>query len=110
MACLPFCREIIEWPEKFARAFDVRILQASDENDSAFLRKLYDASVKEIAPLPLDVTGTVLLAYRELWLELEHCPDRKRLKTRTGLKREGRGFRKSQWSGTLDEIRELPLL
>src|SRR4029077_17618472 len=37
-----------------------------------------------------DVTGTVLLAYRELWLELEHCPDRKRLKTRTGLKREGR--------------------
>jgi hypothetical protein len=90
MACLPFCREIIEWPEKFARAFDVRILQASDENDSAFLGKLYDASVKEIAPLPLDVTGTVLLAYRELWLELEHCPDRKRLKTRTGLKREGR--------------------
>jgi hypothetical protein len=50
--------------------------------------------------------GTALLAYRELWLELEACPTPDSLKERVERKL-GRKISKSQWYETLGEIRQL---
>ena len=109
MACLPCCRELSNGPRSLPELLMSGFCKPQMKTTRPFCGSFIDASVKEIAPLPLDVTGTVLLAYRELWLELEHCPDRKRLNS-NGAEARRQNFRKSQWSGTLDEIRELHLL
>jgi hypothetical protein len=85
-----------------------RVWQACLDNNTAFLGNLSDAAyfIARGKPQPFSATGTALLAYRELWLELGACPTPGLVKERVEQKL-GRKISKSQWYETLGEIRQL---
>ena len=58
-----------------AQALKNQVWQACLDNTTAFLGNLSDAAyfIAKDKPQPFSTTGTALLAYRELWLELGHA-------------------------------------
>ena len=78
-------------------------------NDAAFACRLLRARrfIIEKEAQPFSVTGTALLAYRELWLELGECPTRDLFEKKRVEQKLGRGISESQWYETLGEIRPL---
>ena len=85
-----------------------QVWQACLDTNTALLRNLLDAAyfIVKGKPQSFSMTGTALLAYRELWLEFGACPTPGILKERVEQKL-GRGVSESQWYETLGKIRQL---
>ena len=85
-----------------------QVWQACLDNDTAFLGNLSEAAyfIANGEAQPFNMTGTALLAYWELWLELGACPTPGLVKERVERKL-GRKISKSQWYKTLEKIRQL---